>query len=564
MSSYNPFSSLTNFSLSDFWGLFTLSDVLKTENGWKTPVSDRFYAVNIAQGLTSDTFEFTPEELSNNLQTYVSDLTGIQIADVSYTVNNISDSMTNPVATLTVADLKRVNYSGVATTDALLDNSVNWNYLNPIRTVLYYTFDMNDFGDFNLNTPIEMFNALQQEATIAILKYTNSITGIIFEKVESGQDADVHFANTDLNGPSTAGLANTSYSYQYNSKNIVTEYTAESYVYLDDVEWADDNATPTAGTQGYETLLHEMGHMLGLKHSFEDPQTLPKSEDNTNNTVMSYTHKGDYKTEFQSYDLAALQWIYGGDGLGGVSNSLITLDDSSQNTIGAKWLIGTENNDKLNGFSGNDTLDGGLGRDTMAGGNGNDIYIVDNRGDKIIEINNGDMDSVQSSVSFTLPKNIENLTLTDKATIGTGNALANLLIGNAANNTLRGMSGNDTLEGGKGNDKLTGGSGKDTFVFNLKDYDFMGDFAPRAVNLDKITDFTQGQDTIELSAAFAFHGFESVTRLKYAGDASLIYDTATRALYFDADGAETHYTPMKFIQFSGRMNLDVNDFGLIE
>jgi hypothetical protein len=52
--------------------------------------------------------------------------------------------------------------------------------------------------------------------------------------------------------------------------------------------------------------------------------------------------------------------------------------------------------------------------------------------------------------------------------------------------------------------------------------------------------------------------------LKAAGDASLIYDNVTRALYFDADGADTHYTPTKFIQFSGRVNLEITDLKLIE
>ncbi len=561
MSSYNPFSSLPDFSLSDFWGTFTLSDVLKMSNDWQIAAPNVSYSFNIMKGSLSDTVNFTPGELSNNLQTYVSNLTGIQIANLSNTtVPNVS----NPVSTLTVADLSHVNYSGVATTDALLDNNVNWNYLNPTRTVLYYSFDINGSDDKQITTAKTEFNAAQQEATLAILKYASSITGVVFKEVASGSSADIHFANTDLAGSSVTGLTDKSYSYQYDGKNIVTEYTADAYVYLDNVEWGMENGTPTTGTRGYEILLHEIGHALGLKHPFEAPNKLATNLDNTNNTVMSYTEAGAYKTTYQAYDLAALQWIYGGDGLGGVSNSSATVYSSSQKAVLGKYLTGTKGSDKLIGFSGNDTLDGGLGQDTMTGGNGNDLYIVDNIGDKIIETNKTDIDSVQSIVNFTLPKNVENLTLTGNAKIGTGNELNNMIIGDAGNNVLRGMAGNDTLEGGKGNDTLTGGSGNDTFVFNLKDYDFMGDFAPRAVNLDTITDFVKGSDTIELSAAFAFNGFRSVNGLKAAGDASLIYDNVTRALYFDADGSGTHYTPTKFIQFSGQVNLDTTDLKLIE
>ncbi len=381
--------------------------------------------------------------------------------------------MTNTISTIKTTDLSHINYSGVITTDALLDNSVNWNYLNPTRTVLYYTFDTKNFDDPKLHSSVERFNTTQQMATIEILQYVYSITGIKFEKIAAGKNADIHFANTDLNGTSVTGLTNKIYSYT-SSNNIVIKYTADAYIYLDDVEWAKENGTPTAETRGYETLLHEIGHALGLKHPFETPNKLEKDLDNTNNTVMSYTYKGDYKTEFQSYDLAALKWIYGDDGLGGAGNTSITMTKPAQGTTGADILIGTKNNDTING-----------------------------------------------------------------------------------------LAGNDTIEGGKGNDKLTGGSGKDTFVFDLKDYDFVGDFAPRAQNLDTITDFTKGQDIIQLSADFAFKGFKNVTSLKLSGDASLIYNNATHALYFDADGSETHYSPTKFIQFSGQLNLGISDLQLV-
>ncbi len=466
---------------------------------------------------------------------------------------------------LTVSDLKRVNYSGVLTTDSLLDNSINWNYLNPARTVLYYSFDVQHFDDSELFTAIDAFNLTQQNAARAILAYASSTTGVTLQEVALGQNADIHFANTDLDGSTTAGLCDNSYSYEYSNRNIVTRYAADAYVYLDDVEWNDENGTPIAGTQGYETLLHEVGHALGLKHPFESPYALTFNQDNTDNTVMSYHHEGDYKTTFQAYDLAALDWIYGGDGLGGASHAVVTTAAlSPKSTARNDYLTGTSRADTLNGLAGNDTLDGGAGRDTLIGGDGNDVYIVDNSGDKVIETSLIDTDSVQSSVNYTLARHVENLTLTGNAKlIGWGNELSNKLIGNSANNTLSGMNGNDTLEGGKGNDLLTGGRGNDTFVFNLRDYDFKGDFAPRAVNLDTITDFVKGTDHIQLSTDFDFSGFASVTSLKSVGAASLIYDNATRALYFDADGAANYYAPTKFVQFTGRLNLDSGDLQFV-
>ncbi len=116
-------------------------------------------------------------------------------------------------------------------------------------------------------------------------------------------------------------------------------------------------------------------------------------------------------------------------------------------------LIGSSYNDYLIGYAGDDLLDGGLGADTMVGGFGNDTYVVDNVGDVVIEQLRGNTDLVNSSISYSLTANVENLTLTGSGAInGTGNDLANVITGNAGNNVLDGGLGADTLVGGLGND----------------------------------------------------------------------------------------------------------------
>ena len=134
-------------------------------------------------------------------------------------------------------------------------------------------------------------------------------------------------------------------------------------------------------------------------------------------------------------------------------------------------LIGNSGANVLTGLDGNDTLNGGGGADHMFGGTGNDTYVVDNAGDVVDETGGSGIDTVQSSISFSLVDpvhaigDIENLTLTGTANINaTGNALDNVLIGNSGNNVLIGGAGADTLDGGGGTDTasyITSASGVD-------------------------------------------------------------------------------------------------------
>jgi VCBS repeat-containing protein len=168
-------------------------------------------------------------------------------------------------------------------------------------------------------------------------------------------------------------------------------------------------------------------------------------------------------------------------------------------------ITGTDADNTLHGLEGNDTLDGGAGADTLVGGRGHDTYVVDRAEDSVVEAADEGMDTVQSSVTWTLGDNLENLTLTGSEAIdGTGNELDNVIKGNSADNTLHGLAGNDTLDGGVGADTLVGGSGNDTYVV-----DDSGDTVVEAEG--------KGVDTVKSSVGYTLtDNVENLTLTGYA------------------------------------------------
>jgi Ca2+-binding RTX toxin-like protein len=186
------------------------------------------------------------------------------------------------------------------------------------------------------------------------------------------------------------------------------------------------------------------------------------------------------------------------------------------------------NNSTFTGTSNADTLIGINGADILIGLAGNDTYTVNNVGDIVIEALNAGTDLINASISYTLPNNVENLTLTGSSNInGTGNSL---------NNTLTGNSGNNTL---------TGGIGSDIFVFQFGQSPVSG--------ADRITDFAIGTDRIDLLSSSGGVLAAPTSFGRAADSTATTLTNVVNSVFTDANGGLT-----------GNQALGVNSAALVQ
>ena len=240
--------------------------------------------------------------------------------------------------------------------------------------------------------------------------------------------------------------------------------------------WFNPSTTVfSPGSQGFDLMMHELGHALGLKHPFDtigptntnpagNTATLAGAEDSNQYTIMSYndydgagyiyTATGAnsysfYKVQSSTpmlYDIAAIQYLYGANMTTRAGNDVYTFSNT-HGELKTIWDAG-----------GVDTFD--LSNQTVDQSINLNAGQFSSLGVKQIAFN-GPLVSATANIAIAYNAHIENAIGGAGNDTISGNELKNALSGGSGNDTMMGDAGDDTLAGGDGDDILNGGLGDD-------------------------------------------------------------------------------------------------------
>jgi hypothetical protein len=340
----------------------------------------------------------------------------------------------------------------------LFSDAMRWNYGAPLGTpvTLSYSFLAAVPSYYDTDAPerngFRPFNAAQRDAVRRALASFSEVANINFVETADGL---ITF------GSATVDPEIEAYTY--------VPLRTETYQEQGDV-WLNNaygfHETPTDGSYAYMALLHEIGHALGLKHSFEGEEpgfgtfpVLPNADEHRLNTVMSYNppkseyHAGEPRTPML-YDIAALQYLYGANNATRSGDTVYSWTDA--HTMETIWDAG-----------GIDTIDFSS-RFASDPFKRHGVHI-DLREGQFTTVSDHFHGKAWQTIGIAFGTVIEN---------AIGTRFQEMIIGNDAANWLDGHGGGDGY---------TGGGGADHFVM----YD--GRFT--------VTDFTPDVDKLALDAA---------------------------------------------------------------
>ena len=486
-------------------------------------------------------------------------------------------------ATGPIGRLTQLNY-GFYETLATLPDPYVFTRLSDGTNQLY-------IGDARANG-FSTFSAAQREAARQAIESWDDLIAVKFVETHFKQ-GDINFMNTTT-GPIQASAflpygSSTSSVIIQDDGTRVTTYERVGDVYINPNQAS--NQQFDEGQYGLTTLIHEIGHSLGLEHpgaynfgpgfavTYENGAEY--YQDSAQYSIMSYwdaeeTGANRVNWEFLTYnyastpsvhDVAAIQRIYGADmttrtgdnvyGFNTTEKAFGAFDFvNSRTPVVTIWDAGGNDTLDLSGFNTPSTIDLNPGQFSSAGGFYSDEMPT------LAEINARRADAglaprTQAAYDQYVTLFGETYTdglLSDNIAIAYGVTIENAIggggndriMGNAASNKLNGGAGNDILTGGDGVDYMTGGLGNDRFVAEMNSTTVATKRG--AMSIDFIMDYAAG-DMIDLSGIDANLGLADDQGFRFVGNADPKLgqigmksfgniNAAENALGFDLDGID--------------------------
>jgi len=297
--------------------------------------------------------------------------------------------------------------------------------------------------------------------------------------------------------------------------------TQPTYSNSGTIEINSKRNTDNLGDYGVSTLIHELGHSLGLDHTSprgeitadtsgggDDAPSLPDYLDRTTLSIMSYakvTVADSYLASFSALDVRALISLYGKRESTEATTFKLHYDSS---------LTTTNKKSSLNQIQTGQWDIYGYAPFMIVDNGGNDtVDVSDWKGGVKVDLSGwgiGPIGGVKNNYSFNSTTNGTLSSDGDGAAIVTiypdtvlekviGSSEADIIIGYTSAETLDGGAGNDQITGGGGNDTINGGTGVDIAVFSglSKGYKLFVGTSSVVVTGDTLIDGTDTLSSIE-------------------------------------------------------------------